>query len=132
MRKHVKYGAVAGAVAAPLAIAALVVPASATNGGDASSAYGIAADGLVTIPRTPVVTTERPPSSRSVLSLPGTSLVRFSVLRARAVPGHSEASVVDLRIAKAAIRPGAVLSAKLIPARCDDGAGSSRLVDVRL
>jgi hypothetical protein len=58
--------------------------------------------------------------------------VRFSVLRTRAVPGHSEASVVDLKIAKAAISPKAVLSAKLITARCDDGGGSSRLVDVRL
>src|SRR3954467_5229898 len=111
MRKHVKYGTIAGAVAAPLTIAALVVPASATNGGGTSSAYGIAAAGPVAIPRTPVVTSESRPSSRSVVSLPHNTLVRFSVLRTRAVPGHSEASVVDLRVAKAAISPRAVLSA---------------------
>lgn len=132
MRKHVKYAPIAVAVAAPLTIAALVGPASATNGGGASSAYGIAAAGPVGIPRTPAVTSESRPSTRSVVSLPDNPLVRFSVLRTRAVPGHSEASVVDLRIAKAAISPRAVLSATLISARCDEGAGSSRLVGVRL
>lgn len=132
MRKHVKYGALAGVVAAPLAISAVVVPASATNGDDASSAYGIAAAGLINIPRTPWVTSQTRPNTRSVVSLPGNPLVRFSVLRTRAVPGHAEAGAVDLRIAKAAISPSAVLSAKLITARCDDGVGSSRLVDVRL
>jgi hypothetical protein len=48
------------------------------------------------------------------------------------VPGHAAASVADLRIAKAAISPNAVLSAKLITAKCDDGVGLSHLVDVRL
>ena len=132
MRGHLKYAAIAGAVAAPLAVAAVAGPASATGGGDVSSAYGISASGLLNIPRTPVVTSDSRPSTRSVVSLPGNPLVRLSVMRTRAVPGHAEASVVDLRIAKAAISPGSVLSAKLIAARCDGGAGSSRLVDVRL
>jgi hypothetical protein len=132
MRKHVKYGAIAGVVAVPLAVAAIVVPASANSGGDVSSAYGISAAGLLDIPQTPSVTSASHPNTRSVVSLPGNPLVRLSVLRTRAVPGHSEASVADLRIAKAAISPKAVLFAKLIAARCDDGDGSSRLVDVRL
>lgn len=135
MRKQFKYAAIASAVAAPLAAMATAVPASAarTGGGPAaSSAYGISAEGLVPIPRTPMVTSERRPFARSVVSIPDNPLVRLSVLRTRAVPGHAEASVVDLRIAKAAISPDAVLTAKLISARCDDGLGSSRLVDVRL
>jgi hypothetical protein len=135
MRKKLKYAAIAGAVAAPMAAMTVAVPASAarTGGGPAtSSAYGIAAEGLLPIPRTPEVTSESRPFARSVASIPGNPLVRLSVLRVRAVPGHAEASVVDLRVAKAAISPDAVLTAKLISARCDDGLGSSRLVDVRL
>jgi hypothetical protein len=72
------------------------------------------------------------PNTKSIASLPGNPLVHLSVVRVKAVAGHSEASVADLKVAKAAISPKAVLSAKLIAARCDDGAGSSRLVDVRL
>jgi hypothetical protein len=133
MRKHVKYGAILGALAAPVAVAAVVVPASATGGGGAvSSAFGLSANGLLSIPQTPSVSSASPPSTKSLVSLPGNPLVRFSVLRTKAVPGHAEASVVDLKVAKAAISPKAVLSAKLITARCDDGAGSSRLVDARL
>jgi hypothetical protein len=132
MRKHVKYGVIAAVIATPPAVAAIVVPASASGGGDVSSAYGIAASGLLNVPRTPSVTSDSRPSTRSVVSIPGNPLVRLSVLRTRAVPGHAEASVVDLRIAKAAISPNAVLSAKLITAKCDDGVGLSHLVDVRL
>jgi hypothetical protein len=133
MRKHVKYAAIVGALAAPVAAAAVVVPAaSATSGGSTSSAFGISATGLLNVPQTPAVSSASHPNAKSVVSLPRNPLVHLSVLRTRAVPGHSEASVVDLRIAKAAISPRAVLSAKLITAKCDGGAGSSRLVDVRL
>jgi len=132
MRKHLKYGAIGGVLAAPVAVAAIVVPASATGGGSASSAFGISATGLVNLPPTPSVTSGSHPNAKSVTSLPGSPFVKASVLRTRAVPGHAEASVVDLHIAKAAISPKAVLSAKLITAKCDSGAGSSRLVDVRL
>lgn len=133
MRKHVKYAAIAGVVAVPLA-AAIAVPASATgeSGSGVSSAYGLSADGLIAIPRLPEVSSGSQPSTKSVVSVPASPLVHLSVLRTRAVPGHADASVVDLKIAKAAISPDAVLSAKLISARCDNGAGSSRLVDVRL
>lgn len=132
MRKLVKYGAVAGALAVPVAAAAFIVPASATSGTDASSAYGIAAYGLVNIPRTPAVSSASAPHTQSLASLPGNPLVTLSVLRASAVPGHAEASVADLRVVKAALRAEAVLSAKLITATCDNGDVSSRLVDVRL
>src|SRR3954454_13016860 len=120
MREHLKHAVIAGAVAVPLA-AAVAVPASAarSGGGDdggpgASSAYGIAADGLIAIPPTPAVTSEHPPFTRSVVSIPGDPLVHASVLRTRAVPGHAGADVVDLKVAKAGIRPDAVLTAKLI------------------
>lgn len=132
MRKHVKYGAVLATVAAPAIALGIVVPASATNGGGFSSAYGLGATGLINVPRTPVVSSTAHPSVKSLVSLPANPLVKFSVLRTKAVSGHSEASVVDLRIAQAAISAKAVLSAKLITARCDDGDGSSRLVDVEL
>jgi hypothetical protein len=132
MRKHLKYGAIIGALAAPAMALAVVVPASATNGGGVSSAYGLAANGLLTVPPTPAVSSASHPNVKSLVSLPANPLVKFSVLRTRAVAGHSEASVVDLKIAKAAISPKAVLTAKLITARCDDGGGSSRLVDVKL
>jgi len=132
MRKHLKYGAIGGVLAAPVAVAAIVVPASATGGGSASSAFGISATGLVNLPPTPSVTSGSHPNAKSVTSIPGSPFVKASVLRTRAVPGHAEASVVDLHIAKAAISPKAVLSAKVITATCDDGVGSAKLVDVRL
>lgn len=132
MRKALKYGAVAGALAAPVAAAALVVPASATGGPAASSAFGISASGLVNIPPTPEVSSAVRPNTREVFSLPGKPLVELSVLRARAVPGHADATVTDLHVARAMLSSRAVLSAKLISATCDNGEGSSRLVDVRL
>jgi hypothetical protein len=138
MRKHLTYAAIAGVVAAPLATVpatADVRPAAATRhagGPGFATAYGIAADGLISIPRIPEVTSEERPASRNVLEIPGNPLVELSVLRARALPGHADASAVDLKIAKVAISPEAVLTAKLISARCDDGFGASRLVGVRL
>ncbi|MDN3352400.1 choice-of-anchor P family protein [Actinomadura sp. DC4] len=131
MRKHLKFGLVAGVLAAPAA-AAVIVPAPANAGGHSSSAYGISATGPVNVPATPSVTSAARPNSRSVASIPGNPLVKVSVLRARAVPGHAEASVVDLRVAATALGPDAVLSAKLIAATCDEGAGVSKLADVRL
>lgn len=132
MRKHVKYAAITGVLVAPVAAAAIVVPASATGGASAASAFGISATGLVNIPRTPSVTSSAHPNTKSVVSVPGNPLVKLSVIRTRAVPGHAEASVVDLHVAQAAISPKAALSAKLIAATCDDGVGTSKLVDVRL
>jgi hypothetical protein len=134
MRKHlIKYVALGGVLAAPLAAA---VPASAGSG--AASAAGISATGLVNIPATPAVSSVSGPHHETRASLPGNPLAHVSALRAEATSGHSAASVVDLRVAQAAILPkapvhaAALLSAKLISARCDDGAGGSRLVDVQL
>jgi hypothetical protein len=135
MRTHfIKYAAIAGVLAAPLAAAA---PASATSDGT-GSAFGISATGLVNIPQTPMVTSSAQPTHKSLAELPNNPLVQLSILRAQATPGHSEASVVDLKIAKVvpstklAVSPQAVLSAKIITARCDGNAGSSKLVDVQL
>jgi hypothetical protein len=130
MRKHfVRYAAVAGALAAPLAVAA--TPASATTDGG-SSAFGLSATGLLSVPQTPAVSSASTPHDKSLVKLPDNRLVQLSVLRARAMGNRSEASVVDLKIAQAAISKTAVLSAKLITSKCVDGAGSSKLVDVKL
>lgn len=130
MRKHfIRYAAVAGALAAPLAAAA--TPASATTAGG-SSAFGLSATGLLSIPQTPAVSSASAPHDKSLTKLPDNRLVQLSVLRARAMGNRSEASVVDLKIAQAAILKTAVLSAKVITSKCVDGAGSSKLVDVKL
>ncbi|WP_329245965.1 choice-of-anchor P family protein [Actinoallomurus sp. NBC_01490] len=129
MRKHlIKYAAVGGALAAPLIAMA---PASATTAGG-SSAFGLSATGLLSVPPTPSVSSTSAPHEKSLVSLPHNRLVQLSVLRARAKGDRAEASVVDLRIAQAAILKTAVLSAKLITSKCDSVAGSSKLVDVKL
>lgn len=130
MRKHlIKYAAIAGVLAAPIATAA---SASATTAGGTSSAYGLSATGLLTIPQTPSVNSAAAPHVKSVLSLPNNPLVQLSVLKASATGGHAQASVVDLKVAQAAITKTAVLTAKVITSKCDSGAGSSKLVDVKL
>lgn len=130
MRKHViRYAAIAGVLVAPIAAA---VPASATTASGTSSAYGISAAGLLSILQTPSVDSAAAPHVKSVVSLPNNRLVQLSVLKASAIGGHSETSVVDLKIAQAAITKTAVLSAKVINSKCDNGAGSSKLVDVKL
>jgi hypothetical protein len=129
MRQHLKYAAMAGILLTPIGA---VGSASATSGRSPSSAFGISASGPLSIPRTPSVSSASRPNTKSLTSLPGNPPVQLAIVRTRATPGHAEASVVDLRIAKAAIIPTAVLSAKLITAGCDGGSGRSRLVDVRL
>ncbi|MCW2947259.1 MAG: hypothetical protein JWR24_3976 [Actinoallomurus sp.] len=141
MRMHLtKYAAIAGVLAVPLAVAA---PASATSGGTSGgtgSAFGISASGLVNIPETPAVTSSAQPSHKSLVEVPGNPLVHLSILRTQATPGRSEASVVDLKVLnvvpssqlKLPLSSKAVLSAKLITARCVDGAGTSQLVKVKL
>ena len=117
-----KYAAIAGALAAPLALAA---PASATGGGT-GSAYGLAASGLVPIPATPAVSSSTQPSRKSLFELPPNPLISLKVLHVAATPGHARASVVDLKIVKAALR------ASLVTAKCDNGMGSSHLAKVSL
>lgn len=113
--------AVAGAMAAPLALAA---PASATADGF-GRAYGISASGLVNIPSTPAVESSSTTSARdSVLELPANPLIEARVLGVDAVAGHARASVADVKLVKAA------LTAELITAECKNGHGVARLVKV--
>ncbi|MBC6457260.1 choice-of-anchor P family protein [Actinomadura sp. HBU206391] len=118
-----KAAAVAGALVAPLAVAA---PATHASTGAASSAYGIAASGLVSLPPVSAVASFGRPARDSVAELPANPLLRASVLSAAAAPGHARASVADLRSRKLG------LSAHLITARCENGVGSSNLVKVVL
>ena len=117
-----RYAAIAGALATPLAFA---VPASAATGGG-DSAFGLSASGLVNIPPTPAVSSAARPHDKSLVELPANRLVRLKVLHVTTKKGHARASVVDLKVAKAA------LSAHLITARCDRGRGSSHLVKASL
>jgi hypothetical protein len=112
--------AVAGAMATPLTLAA---PASATADGSAS-AFGIAASGLVKIPPTPAVSSSGKPSHKSLIELPANPLIAAGVLNADAWAGNSRASVVDVRLAKIG------LTAEVISAKCENGAGVSHLTKV--
>jgi hypothetical protein len=109
---------ITGALAAPLALAAT---ASATTG--TGSAYGLAATGLVSIPQTPAVTAT---ADKSLVSLPANPLIDVKVLHVTAKPAFARASVVDLRVAKAA------LTAHLVTATCKGGTGVSHLAEARL
>lgn len=124
------FAAVAGAIAAPLALAA---PASAATGapvaartGPPASAYGIAASGLVPLAPLPAVASGARPTSRSVVGLPANPLLRARVLTASAAPGRARASVADLRLARIG------LSAHLVTASCRNGYGTSHLAKVVL
>jgi hypothetical protein len=117
-----KYAAVAGALAAPVAF---VAPASATSGGS-GSAFGVGADGLVSLPHTPSVSSAMPPSDKSLAELPPNPLIELKLLHVTAHPGRARASVVDLKVARAE------LSAHLVTAECKNGKGTSRLVDASL
>jgi hypothetical protein len=117
-----KYAAIAGALATPLAF---VAPASATTGGS-SSAFGLSASGLVNIPQTPAVSSATQPNNKSLAELPLNPLAELKILHVGATAGHARASVVDLKVAKAA------LSAHLITAKCAGGKGSSHLVKASL
>jgi hypothetical protein len=115
----------AGAVAIPLAIAA--VPAHAATGPSSGSAFAIAADGPVSIPPTPAVASSGPNTvSRSVLEVPSNPVLQARALHASAGKGHARASVADVRI------PRIDLTASLISAKCVQGRGTSHLVKVKL
>lgn len=116
--------AIAGALAVPAAVAATT--ASASPAGGTSSAYGLSATGLVNVPAVPLVNSVTGAHDKSLAELPPNPLVKLKVLHTSAVPGRSRASVVDLKVAKAA------LSAHLITAKCVGGQGSSHLVKASL
>jgi hypothetical protein len=117
-----KYAAVAGALAVP---AVFATPASATSGGS-GSAFGLGADGLVSIPHTPAVSSATSPHDKSLVALPANPLIDLKLLHVTAHPAHARASVLDLKIARAE------LSAHLVTAECKNGKGSSRLVDASI
>ncbi|MEV5711295.1 choice-of-anchor P family protein [Actinoallomurus sp. NPDC052274] len=110
--------AIAGALAAPLAMAGT---ASATTG--TGSAYGLAATGLVAIPATPAVAAT---ADRSLLHLPANPLIDVKALHVTAKPAYARASVTDLSVAKAA------LTAHLVTATCDNGTARSHLAKASL
>jgi hypothetical protein len=122
VRSLTRYAAIAGALATPLA---LMAPASAATGG-AGAAYGVAATGLVNIPQTPAVTSTSQPNDKSLAELPPNPLVSLKVLHVTAAPGKARASVVDLKVAQAA------LTAHLVTAKCVAGKGASHLVKASL
>lgn len=118
--------AIAGALAVPAAIAA---SASASPAAGTSSAFGLAATGLVNVPATPAVSSATAPYDQSLFDLSSTplgKLVKLKVLHTSATGDRSRASVVDLRV------PQAALSAHLITAKCQGGQGSSQLVKASL
>jgi hypothetical protein len=122
--KHLTtYVAIAGALTAPVIIAA---NASADTTGGVSSAYGVSATGLVNLPAIPTASSVSGPKDKSLVELPPNPLVKLKVLHTTATARGSRASVVDLKVAKAA------LSAHLITAKCVGGQGSSHLVKASL
>lgn len=116
--------AVAGVIAAPLAM----TPQTAFASTDATgSAYAIAASGVAAIPATPAVSSSaRQATQTSAVKVPANPLVQASVLNASAKAGHARAVVADLKVAKLG------LAAHLITAKCENGAGTSNLVKVVL
>ncbi|GAA2087873.1 choice-of-anchor P family protein [Actinomadura alba] len=118
-----KVAAVSAVIAAPLAVG---TPAAHASTGAASSAYGIAASGLVSLPPTPAVASSGQPARASIVDLPANPLLKASVLSTTAAPGRARASVADLRSGKLG------LSAHLITARCENGVGTSALAKVVL
>jgi hypothetical protein len=119
LKQLTTYVAIAGAFTAPVIIAA---NASASSTGGVSSAYGVSATGLVNLPAIPAASSVTGPRDKSLVELPPNPLVRLKALHTSARAGGSRASVVDLKVAKAA------LSAHLITAKCVGGEGSSHLV----
>jgi hypothetical protein len=116
--------AVAGLLAAPLAMTA--APAYATNTGY-GSAYAITAAGPVAVPPTTTVSSNgRRPLSKSLAELPANPVLKARALNSAAWAGHARASVADLALAKAH------LVAQLVTAKCVHGRGASHLVNVRL
>lgn len=111
--------AIAGAIAVPAALAATASASPATG---TASAFGLSATGLVNIPQTPAVTSSSGAQNKSLAELPPNPLVELKVLHTSAAGASSRASVVDLKVVKAA------LSAHLITSKCVAGKGSSHLV----
>ena len=108
-------GASAAGVGAATAVAALLLGTVSSSAADVptSSAYGLAAQGLVPIDPTPQV--QAPPDGADALAeLP--SPLGVGLLKVIAAGGTSSATAVDLNIAD-------LVKAQIIKATCDNGAG---------
>jgi hypothetical protein len=117
-------GASAASVGAATAVVALLLGTLSGNAGDdpRSSAFGIAAKGLVPIAPTPYV--EAPPDDRkALLEVPGPKKdpIYIALLKVEAEAFKSKATAVDVDIAK-------IIDAKLIEARCDHGHGEASII----
>ncbi|MBA9002939.1 choice-of-anchor P family protein [Thermomonospora cellulosilytica] len=115
--------AIAGVLVAPVVIAgAPAAFADKTGAKNHGSAYGLTADGLVTLPATPqVAATGKTPQRKSVADLPPNSLVNASGLNASAQRDSGRASVSDLNVAQR------LLQAETVSASCNARKGNATL-----
>lgn len=117
-------GASAASVGAATAVVALLLGTVSGNAGEGdprSSAFGIAAEGLIPIDPTPYV--EAPPDDRkALLEVPGPDSdgLHIALLKVEAEAFRSKATAVDVDILG--------IEAKLIEARCDHGRGDASII----
>ncbi len=117
-------GASAASVGAATAVVALLLGTVSGNAGEGdprSSAFGIAAKGLLPIDPTPYV--EAPPDDRkALLEVPGPDkgLLRIALLKVEAEAFRSKATAVDVDVLG--------IELKLIEARCDRGRGDASII----
>jgi hypothetical protein len=120
-------GASAASVGAATAVAALLLGTLSGSAGEepTASAFGIAADGLVSIPPTPYV--EAPPDGhKALLEVPGPHKgqgdqgIYVALLKVEAEHFRSKATAVDVRILG--------LKLKVLEATCENGHGDSSLI----
>ncbi|MGH3983317.1 MAG: hypothetical protein ACRDST_11680 [Pseudonocardiaceae bacterium] len=116
-------GASAASVGAATAVVALLLGTVSGNAGEdtTSSAFGIAADGLIDIDPTPYV--EAPPDdSEALLEVPGDDSedLNIALLKVRAQDFRSKATAVDVDILG--------IEAELIEAKCENGEGDSSII----
>lgn len=120
--------AITGALVVPMIIAG--APAAVADKAGAkrsSSAYGLTADGLVSLPATPLVAADgKAPQRKSVAELPQNSLVSASALDALARRGLGRASVSDLNVAQR------LLQAEAVSATCEGRKGHATLTNAYL
>jgi hypothetical protein len=119
-------GASAASVGAATAVAALLLGALSGTAGEepTAKAYGLAVDGLITIPPTPYV--EAPPDGhKALLEIPGPKKdangLYIGLLKVEAEHFRSRATAVDVRILN-------LLKLKLLEATCENGHGESALI----
>lgn len=116
------------AVLAAAALTAMPVAAHADAKGAAyGSAYGLSAEGLVSIAPTPwVVSTTSETVTKSLVTIPANPLIKGTVNNATASLAHAAASVVDIEVGRLGLR------ASVIKATCDNGSGGASLAKVTL